>query len=51
MAFHFHWDYRTLLRMPHEERRMWCDEVSKINRQLSQSPGQQQRTVSIEDIF
>lgn len=48
LAFHFHWDYYTLLRMTHEERRMWCDEVSKINKKLT---NRDERTVSIEDIF
>jgi len=35
LAYHFHWDYETVLNMEHRERQRWCDEVSKINKKLS----------------
>lgn len=31
VAYHFHWDRETVLRMPHAERRRWCEEISDIN--------------------
>jgi len=47
LAYHFHWDRETLLNLEHQERRRWCEEVSKINKKMS---GARERTVSLEDI-
>jgi len=35
LAYHFHWDYDTILNMEHRERIQWCEEVSKINKKLN----------------
>lgn len=35
LAYYFHWDYETILRFEHRERRRWCEEVSKINREIT----------------
>jgi hypothetical protein len=35
LAYYLHWDLATLLELEHEERRRWCDEVSKLNRKLA----------------
>lgn len=35
VSYHFHWDHATLLGMEHRERKRWCEEISKINRRLS----------------
>jgi hypothetical protein len=35
IASHFHWDSETLWTMEHGERRRWCREISRINRQAS----------------
>jgi hypothetical protein len=37
LAYHLHWSYDELLHMEHAERRRWCDEVSRMNRRLSES--------------
>lgn len=34
MAYHFHWDYDTLMNLEHRERRKWCEEVSSINKKM-----------------
>ena len=31
VAYHFGWDHRDVLEMPHWERRRWCEEISRIN--------------------
>jgi hypothetical protein len=39
IAYHFHWDYETVLNLEHRERRRWVAEISRINRRLSQEVG------------
>jgi hypothetical protein len=34
IAYYFHWSYQDLMEMDHRERRRWCEEISRINRQL-----------------
>ncbi|WP_437330783.1 DUF6760 family protein [Sorangium sp. So ce381] len=34
LAYYFHWEYDSLLRLEHRERRRWCEEASKINREI-----------------
>ena len=36
VAFHFHWSRETLLALEHRERRRWVEEVSRINRRLTE---------------
>ena len=40
LAYHFHWGYDEIMAMEHGERRRWCDEISKINRRLSDQPSE-----------
>ena len=35
IAYHFHWSYSELMELEHSERRRWCRQISKINRQLN----------------
>ncbi len=35
LAYHFHWDYETIMSMEHRERKLWCEEVSKINKKIN----------------
>lgn len=37
IAYHFKWENGEIMRMPHWERTMWCEEISKINKKLSQA--------------
>ena len=36
LAYHFHWDYETIMNMEHRERLTWCEEISKINKKLNE---------------
>ncbi len=47
LAYYVHWDHATLLALEHGERRRWCQEVGRINRQVS--GGETER--SIEEVF
>lgn len=38
IAYHFHWGRAELLTLEHAERRRWCEEISRINRQLNGTP-------------
>ena len=35
VAYYFHWEHDVIMNMPHGERKKWCDEISKINKQLT----------------
>ncbi|HLK48659.1 MAG TPA: DUF6760 family protein [Bryobacteraceae bacterium] len=38
IAYHFHWGPNELLSLEHAERRRWCREISRINRELDGAP-------------
>ena len=38
IAYYFHWPYEEIMNMDHQERRRWCEEISKINRKLNDEP-------------
>jgi hypothetical protein len=38
VAYHFHWAHSEIMQLDHEERRRWCQEISKINRRLNDEP-------------
>lgn len=38
IAYYFHWPHDDIMNMEHEERRKWCEEISKINKKLNQQP-------------
>jgi hypothetical protein len=38
IAYHFHWGPQTLMTLEHAERRQWCREISRINRELDGTP-------------
>jgi hypothetical protein len=38
IAYHFHWHRHELLSLEHAERRGWCKEISRINRELDGTP-------------
>jgi len=35
IAYHFHWPYSEVMRMDHQERQRWVDEIAAINTRLS----------------
>ena len=35
VTYYFHWEHDVIMNMPHDERKKWCDEISKINKQLT----------------
>jgi hypothetical protein len=38
IAYHFHWSQDEVMNSEHRERRRWCEEISRINRKLSDEP-------------
>ena len=40
VAYHLHWPHEALMDLPHDDRRRWVEEVSKINQRMNeeQSP-------------
>ena len=36
IAFHFHWPHEEIMKLEHKERHRWCDEISKINRKMTE---------------
>jgi hypothetical protein len=39
IGYYLHWPHDQLMQMPHAERKRWCNEVSKINQNLSEKKG------------
>ena len=37
IAYHFHWKHEEIMNMEHQERQKWCEEISKINKNLNES--------------
>lgn len=35
IAYYFHWPLQDILELEHSERRMWVEEIAKINQRLS----------------
>lgn len=42
IAYYFHWSHEEIMNMEHRERQRWCEEISRINRNLS---GEKQRSI------
>jgi hypothetical protein len=36
IAYYFHWQHDDVMAMPHCERKKWCEEISGINKNLSE---------------
>lgn len=35
ISYYFHWDLDTVMALPHLERKKFCQEISKINREAN----------------
>lgn len=36
IAYYFHWNHDQVMEMPHNQRKKWCEEISNINKKLSE---------------
>jgi hypothetical protein len=36
IAYHFHWSRDEIMDMTHSERRLWVNEISKINQEINE---------------
>ena len=36
IAYYFHWEHEQIMSLPHVDRQMWCEQISAINRRLTQ---------------
>ena len=39
MSYHFHWPLADVLALEHADRRRWVEEISSINRRMSEAIG------------
>ncbi len=46
LAYYFHWGRDELMNLDHLERRRWCKELSRINREQDDAPER-----SLEDLL
>ncbi|OXM85046.1 DUF6760 family protein [Paenibacillus rigui] len=37
IAYYFHWPHDEIMSMEHRERRKWCEEISRINKNMNSS--------------
>ncbi|NLL15444.1 MAG: hypothetical protein GX267_18760 [Fibrobacter sp.] len=47
LAYYFHWEHDTIMNLDHEERRRWCEEVSRIHKLQNRDS----REVPLESIY
>jgi len=45
LAYYFHWDHETVMNMEHRDRQRWCEEISKINRNLNSNSSSNERSI------
>lgn len=38
IAYYFKWSLAEIMSMEHRDRRRWCEEISRINRNLNDEP-------------
>ncbi len=38
LSYYMHWPRAEVLALEHAERRRWCEEISRINRELNGEP-------------
>lgn len=38
IGYYMHWPHDQIMSMEHRDRRRWCEEISQINRRLSDEP-------------
>ena len=36
IAYHFHWEFDTLMNLPHIGRREWVNQIASINQRINQ---------------
>lgn len=48
IAYYFHWTHDQIMSMEHRDRRKWCEEISRINRNLN---GEKDRPSNPFDVF
>ena len=36
IAYYFHWQFEDVISLEHPERRRWCKEISRINKNINQ---------------
>jgi len=36
IAYHFHWSYDQIMSLEHRERRLWVEQIGKINRRINE---------------
>ncbi|MFB9755803.1 DUF6760 family protein [Paenibacillus hodogayensis] len=49
IAYYFHWPHEQIMSLEHRERRRWCEEISKINRNLNDDG--QEKQANPFDVF
>jgi hypothetical protein len=43
IGYYLHWSHDEIMQMPHAERKQWCEEISKINKKLSDGKGKKDK--------
>lgn len=49
IAYYFHWSHEALMSMEHRERQRWCEEISRINRNLNEEGSEKKE--NLFDVF
>jgi hypothetical protein len=46
IAYYFKWSFEEIVNMEHRDRRLWCEQISEINKNLNSSEGQSSQSLS-----
>ena len=46
IAYYFKWSFEEIVNMEHRDRRLWCEQISGINKNLNNSEGQSSQSLS-----
>jgi len=49
IAYYFKWGFEEIINLEHRDRRRWCEEISRINKELS-SP-KEQGSISLSEMI
>lgn len=48
IAYYFKWSFDEIVNMEHTDRRRWCEEISRINKELNNP--KEQGSISLSDM-
>lgn len=45
ISYYFHWGHKEVIELDHNSRRLWCEEISSINKSLTPSKKGKEKSI------